>query len=156
MKSFFQSFILGTLAALATLITFSVQLPTWILFVAWTSYFLFGKNIKSSLSALAQQILGIIIAILITKFGNFLGDKLVSPHGFHFSVLAILTGVFYLSKLPFLNILPAYFLGMVVWFGADPIPNVENVIKIVMTLTTGYCFGWVNDRLNTQINPGSQ
>jgi len=75
MKSFLQALRLGLLAGLASLFTFYASLPTWVLFLTWTSYFLFGQNIKSSCWVYVQQLLGILLAILIIYLGNILADR---------------------------------------------------------------------------------
>lgn len=151
MKSFLQASTLGILASLATLATFSASLPTWVLFLGWTSYFLLGKNIKSSLLVYAQQILGILLAILIIAFGNFLVAKF-GTIWFHCSVAVILTVVFYLTKLKKLNMLPAYFLGMIIWFGLNAALTLEEITKASIALFTGFVFGWANDKLNKRID----
>ncbi|MCX2680364.1 DUF1097 domain-containing protein [Galbibacter sp. EGI 63066] len=149
-KSFLQSLTLGALASSATLFTFTTSLPTWVLFLGWTSYFLLGKNVKSSLLVFIQQLLGILLAILIIAFGNFLVEKL-GAIWFHLSVAIILTAVFYVTKLKTLNVLPAYFLGMIIWFGLNTTPTWEETTKAGIALFAGFVFGWINDNLNKKL-----
>jgi|GEM_PF-1484142 len=46
MESYLQALVLGIWASLATLFRFLASLPTWVLFLGWTSYFLLGQNIQ--------------------------------------------------------------------------------------------------------------
>ncbi|MBC7934570.1 MAG: DUF1097 domain-containing protein [Rhizobacter sp.] len=154
MKTFLQALTLGILASLATLITFSGNLPTWVLFLGWTSFFLFGKSIKSSFFIYIQQLLGIFLAIFIIAFGNLLIEKLSSVW-FHISVLIVLTAMFYLSKLKTLNILPAYFLGMIIWFGLNTAPAFVEITKTGIALFAGFVFGWINNTVNKKFTHGS-
>ncbi|NIJ56119.1 DUF1097 family protein [Dyadobacter arcticus] len=74
---------------------------TWVLFLAWTSYYLFGQDIKSSLLIYIQQMLGISIAIVIICYGNYLERKF-GPLLFHCSVTVIMVGVYFTCQ----NFLP--------------------------------------------------
>lgn len=150
MKSFLQALTLGLLAGLASLLTFSADLPTWVLFLGWTSYFLFGQKTKSTFYVYIQQLIGILLAISIIYFGNFLSERLGSQW-FHCSVFVILFGVFYVTKFKIFNELTAYFLGMVVWFGLDTDPTLEKILKVTVTLFTGFLFGWINTNINRKI-----
>lgn len=150
MKSSLLALALGLLASSATLFTFSANLPTWVLFLGWTSYFLLSKNIRSSLLIYIQQLLGILLAILIISLGDFLVEKF-GAIWFHCSVAIILTAVFYVTKLKTLNVLPAYFLGMIVWFGLQTNPTLVEIAKAGGTLFAGFVFAWINDKLNKRI-----
>ncbi len=137
------------MAALATYLTFSTKMPTWVLFLAWTSYFLLGGNIKSCVLTFIQQVLGILIAIVIIYCGNSLAQSLGSLW-FHCSVTVIMFGVFYLSKLRVLNNLSAYFLGMIVWFGLGVNPTLGEIFEASISLLIGYSFGFTNEFLNNK------
>ncbi|THD31491.1 MAG: DUF1097 domain-containing protein [Flavobacterium johnsoniae] len=150
MKSFFQALTLGILAGMASLITFLSDLPTWILFLGWTSYFLFGQKTKSFFYVYTQQLIGVLLAILIIYLGNFLSERLGSQW-FHCSVFVILFSVFYVTKLKVFNDLTAYFLGMIIWFGLATDPTLEKILIVAVTLFTGFLSGWINLNLNKRI-----
>ncbi|PRD47433.1 DUF1097 domain-containing protein [Sphingobacterium haloxyli] len=143
MQSFYKAISLGILASLATIFTFSLNLPTWVLFLGWTSLSLLSPTKQVSLKIYIQQLFGILIAIIIVFFGNFLIENL-SQIWFHLSVGIVLTGVFYVTKLKTLNVLPAYFIGMIVWFGLNAEPTIEQALKSSVSLFLGFLFGWVN------------
>ena len=46
---------MGALGALAVFISFSFHWPTWTLFIAWLSYYIFGKSLKSAFYTLIQD-----------------------------------------------------------------------------------------------------
>ena len=155
MKSFKQALILGLVGAIAVFTTSYFQLPTWVLFIAWVSYYLFGTNPKSALLVFTQQILGVIIAIIIQYFGIKLSEPF-GALGFPLVVFIVMIGVYYISKLKYLNNIPAYFLGMIVWFGSNETYNFNLFIVLGFTLIVGYIFAWVNVEINEKINLKSQ
>jgi len=150
MKSFLLALTLGILAGLASWFTFLTSLPTWVLFLAWTSYFLFGQNIKSTFLIFIQMLLGILLAIIIIYLGDFLEDNLGSQW-FHCSVAIVLFATFYVTKLKVLNMLTAYFLGMVIWFASNTELNWKEIFKVAIVLIIGLLFGWLNHNINKQI-----
>ncbi|WP_415405789.1 DUF1097 domain-containing protein [Sulfurovum sp. CS9] len=134
---------LGVVAAISVFISSSLALPTWVLFIAWTSYYLFEANLKSASIVLVQQILGIFIAIVIQYGGTRLSHPL-GELGFPLMVFVVMTAIFYISKLKYINNIPAYFLGMIVWFGSQTEPNLKTIIVLSLTLIAGYFFAWLN------------
>lgn len=124
MKSLSHALTMGLMGAIAVFVSFSWHFPAWILFITWVSYYLFGKNIKNVSLIFIQQLLGILLAIIIQHLGTLLSKEL-GVFGFSIVVFIIITGVYYLSKLKYLNVIPAYFLGMIIWFGSHTQPNVK-------------------------------
>lgn len=147
MVTFLSAITMGIMAALAVLSSFYLALPTWVLFIAWTSYYLFESNIKSSVVVFIQQILGILIAILI-QYGS---TALSEPLGFPIVVFLVMSMVFYISKLKYLNNIPAYFLGMIVWFGSQTQPNVNTILLLSVTLALGFLFAMLNSMISQDI-----
>ena len=145
---------MGGTGAIAVFFASYLGILTWVLFVAWVSYYLFGANVKTAALTLIQQTLGICIAIIIQYAGIYLSEY-SSFLGFPIAVLLVMIGVFYISKLKFLNNTPAYFLGMIVWFGADTDIALINATWLVTTLFLGYLFAWINLALSNRIEPKS-
>lgn len=143
MKSFQQAITMGLISAIAVFISSYFQLPIWVLFMAWVSYYLFDMNLKSALTIFTQQVLGILIAIIIQYGGTEL-KALVGDFGFPIIIFIIMSGVFYISKLKHFNNIPAYFLGMIVWFGSSTPYSINRFLLLGITLIMGYIFAWIN------------
>ena len=117
MKSFKQAFTMGLTGATAVFIATYFGLPTWVLFMAWVSYYLFGTNIKKAFLIFIQQVFG----------------------------------VFYISKIKYLNVIPAYFLGMIIGFGSKSEININMLLILTITLLIGYTFAWINVIISNHI-----
>ena len=82
--------------------------------------------------------------------GNNLSEHSAS-FGFPIAVLIAMIGVFYISILNYLNNIPAYFLGMIVWFGSNIEIEINNISLLGITLLSGYIFAWTNAAFSNQI-----
>lgn len=144
MKTFINAIILGLFGAIAVTVSFILQLQTWVLFLAWVSYYLFGKSIKSSIPIFIQIILGIIMGIAIqatsTIFGNMFGSI-----GFQLAVFLFIGSLAYLTKIRGLNNIPAWFIGLIILFGAHPKIEAESIFILLATIVIGFTFAWLND-----------
>lgn len=150
MKSFKQALTMGITGATAVFTASYFGLSTWVLFMACVSYYLFGTNIKTAFLIFIQQVFGILIAIIIQYLGSYLSETFTS-FGFPIIVFIIMIGVFYLKKLKYLNIIPAYFLGMIIWFGSKSEVNISIFSLLTITLLIGYIFAWINVSISEQI-----
>ncbi|WP_034044920.1 DUF1097 domain-containing protein [Wocania ichthyoenteri] len=150
MKSLKQAFTMGLTGAIAVFIASYFGLPTWVLFMAWVSYYLFGTKTKTAFIILIQQIFGILIAMVIQYLGTYLSE-ISASFGFPIIVFLVMIGVFYISKLKYLNNIPAYFLGMIIWFGSNSKIDINILSLLGITLFTGYTFAWINVTINEQI-----
>jgi len=148
--SFMQALTMGFIGATAVFTASFFHLPIWVLFVAWVSYYLFGAKPKSSLLIFIQQILGILIAITIQYGGGQL-TQYIGMLGNPVMVFIVISAVFYISKAKYLNNIPAYFLGMIVWFGLQSEIIVSSFLLLVMTLIVGFTFAWLNETLSKKI-----
>ena len=148
MKSFFQAVATGLIGALATSLAFALDFPVWVVFVCWVSYYVFGKTATTAVSTFVQQLLGIAIAIAIQIVGTLLGTKL-GGIGLPL-VQALLVGALtYVTKAPILNILPAYFTGMIIWHSQQAEPRGELFLELALTMLIGHSFAWLNDYVHT-------
>lgn len=154
MKSLKQALTMGLTGAIAVFTASFFGLPTWVLFMAWVSYYLFGTKTKTALLILIQQVFGILIAMIIQYFGTYFSETLGSL-GFPLIVFIVMIGVFYISKLKYLNTIPAYFLGMIVWFGSKSQTDVNLFLLLIITLLSGYVFAWINVSVSEQIESKS-
>lgn len=151
MKSLKQALTIGFTGAIAVFTASYFGLPTWVLFMAWVSYYLFGTKTKTAFLILIQQVFGILIAMIIQYLGAFLSETL-AVFGFLIIVLVVMIGVFYISKLKYLNNIPAYFLGMIIWFGSNSEIDISILLLLGITLFSGYAFAWINVTISDRID----
>ncbi len=150
MKSIKQALTMGLTRVTAVFTASYFGLPTWVLFIAWINYYLFGTNIKTAFLIFIQQVFGILIAIIIQYLGNYLSETLTS-FWFSVTIFIVMIRVFYVSKLKYLNIIPAYFLGMIIWFGSNSEININILLLLTITLLIDYTFTWINVIISEQI-----
>ncbi len=143
MKSLIQALSLGLIGAVAVFTSTFFQLPTWILFIAWISYYLFGATPRKAGSSFIQQSLGILIGMLI----QFLGTntfEVLNQFSSAFAVFLVISLLFFVSKLKHLNQLPAYFLGITCWFGSSSAIQLSSFFQLTLALLVGYLFAWIS------------
>jgi hypothetical protein len=145
MKTFQTAVLFGLFGAVAVSVSFAAQWPTWVMFIAWVSYYLFGKNIKNSASALIQIISGIVLGALIQFVGMFLGSYL-GAFGLPLSIFIFIGSLAYLSKIKGLTSIPAWFLGLIVFFGIHPKLEPLSLLELVVPLIFGFVFAFLNDK----------
>lgn len=150
MESLKQALTMGLTGAVAVFTASLFGLPTWVLFMAWVSYYLFGTKIKTALLILVQQVFGVLIAMIIQYLGTYFSGTLGSL-GFPIIVFIVMIGVFYISKLKYLNTIPAYFLGMIVWFSSKTQIDINMFLVLIATLFFGYVFAWINVSISERI-----
>jgi len=150
MKTFSIGLILGLFGAVAVAISFALQWPTWVMFVAWVSYYLFGKTLKTSLPVLIQIALGIIMGVLIQASGKWLSGYF-GGLGLPVAVFFFIGSLAYISQLKKLNCIPAWFLGLIIFFGAHPPIAPLPVIALFIPIIAGFLFAWLNDSAVQQV-----
>jgi hypothetical protein len=141
---------LGIIAAIATYLTGVLGWPTWVLFISWACYFLFGADPKTSGFGLFQVALGVIIGmifwILVPVFMQAapgLGLNLT------LSVMVFLLVIIlvFLKYTPVSNI-AAYFVGVPILFAAAGgamtgfVPDIPHLLVLLGCVALGYAFGY--------------
>ncbi len=101
--------------SVAVTVSFSQQWPTWVMFVAWVSFYIFGKTWKSSLWAFLQIALGMCMAVLIQVTAGLL-SPLIGTFGFAASVFLYIGSLAYFARTGKLSNIPAWFLGLIILF----------------------------------------
>lgn len=144
MKTVTTAIILGLFGAIAVFVSSSLNWPTWIIFLAWVSYYLFGKSIKTSLPILLQMVLGIIMGLLIQVTGYYFANNL-GIIGFPLAVFFFIGSLAFISKVKLLNNIPAWFLGLIVFFGIHPKMELIPLLSLSIPLMAGFIFAWSND-----------
>jgi hypothetical protein len=150
MKTFSTGLILGLFGAVAVAISFALQWPTWVMFIAWVSYYLFGKTLKTSLPVLIQIVMGIILGVLIQTTGKWLSGY-IGGLGLPIAVFFFIGSLAYISQLKKLNSIPAWFLGLIIFFGVHPPMVPLTIMKLFIPIIAGFLFAWLNDSAVQQV-----
>lgn len=135
---------MGLCGALAVFISFSMGWATWVMFLAWVSYYLFGKSIKVYPLSFLQIILGIALAVLIQSLSGLLVPT-IGALGFPLTVFVLIGSLAYISKINGLNNIPAWFLGLIIFFGVHPELQIIPVLSLLVPILSGVVFALLND-----------
>lgn len=92
-----QALSLGFMGALAIFTASCFNLPTWVLFIAWVSFHLFGTNAKTAYYIFTQQFFGILIGMFIQYLGIYLSSQIASL-GFPSAVFIAMIGILYFKN----------------------------------------------------------
>ncbi|TSE08311.1 MULTISPECIES: DUF1097 domain-containing protein [Aquimarina] len=144
MKTFLTALVMGLCGALAVFISFSMGWTTWVMFLAWVSYYLFGKSIKIYTPSFLQIILGIVMGVLIQSLASLLSPVL-GVLGFPLIVFVLIGSLAYISKIKELNNIPAWFLGLIIFFGVHPELQIIPVLRLLVPTVAGVVFALIND-----------
>ncbi|QOG00801.1 DUF1097 domain-containing protein [Flavobacterium sp. MDT1-60] len=155
MKTFQTAVLFGLFGAAAVSISFAAGWPTWVMFIAWVSYYIFGRNIKNSASAFIQIILGLLMGAMIQFTGMFLGGYL-GAFGLPVSIFIFIGSLAYLSKIKSLSSIPAWFLGLIVFFGIHPKLEPLSLLELAVPLLFGFVFAFLNDTAVHKIQPNPE
>jgi hypothetical protein len=155
MKTFSIGIILGLFGAVAVAVSFALQWPTWVMFVAWVSYYLFGKTLKTSFPVFIQIVLGIVMGILIQATGKWLSQH-IGVLGLPAAVFFFIGSLAYISQLKKLNSIPAWFLGLIIFFGVHPTIAPVPIMELFTPIIAGFVFAWLNDSAVQQVIPRNQ
>ncbi|MDD7887992.1 DUF1097 domain-containing protein [Flavivirga sp. 57AJ16] len=147
MKEFLKAITMGACGALAVLISFSLHWPTWVLFIAWLSYYIFGKSLKTAIYSLIPITTGIIMGIIIQTLGGTLISYL-GAIGFPLAVFLLISSLTYLSKIKLLSNIPAWFVGLIIFFGVHPALEFKPVLSLFIPIIAGLFFAFTNDAIS--------
>lgn len=134
----------GLFGAIAVTVSFSQQWPTWVMFIAWVSFYIFGKKWQSLMWAFLQIVLGICMAVLIQLTAGLL-SLLISQFGFPVSVFLYIGSLAYFARTKKLNNIPAWFLGLIILFGIHPPLEPLPILKLLIPIISGFVFAWMNN-----------
>lgn len=144
MKTFKTAILFGLFGAVAVSISFAAHWPTWVMFIAWVSYYIFGRNIKSSLFAFIQIVLGLLMGAMIQLTGLFLSNYF-GPLGLPVSIFIFIGSLAYISKIKILSSIPSWFLGLIVFFGIHPKIELLTLLELLIPIIFGFLFAFLND-----------
>lgn len=167
-KLFFYAICVSILAGVVDLVTNLMQGSgiiatgaslTFITFICWAAYFLFGANLKGAWSAFLGLIVGIIAAKLMFVLVGVFADA-----GLNVSLIAIPLAVFILvvfmllcEKVPYFNNVAAIFLGTGMFFGLMGIPTIASqgfttvAFGELLYAAIGFAAGWLTIAIRVAI-----
>jgi hypothetical protein len=142
MKLLTQALIVGTIAAFAVFISNTFELISWALFLSWACYFIFGPQMRDSILAYLQILIGVGIGVgLITTTIAF------EPHLGEWTLIILVFflagGLTFMELVEPFNNIPAYYVGMIIVFASGLVPNIETVSQLTLPITIGFSLGWI-------------
>lgn len=142
-----QAFIVGVMSAIAVMLTLQLNLYTWVLFMGWVSFFVFGKEPKQILFSFIQIVLGMGVGILMMVKGHFLTD-LIGEAGPPIAIIIVMAiFMYFIPNLKPINTIPAYFMGIIIFFGTHPELKVMEIGLILLTVIIGFSFAWTTQKI---------
>ncbi len=125
----------------------------WVAFQAWAMYFLAGCTIKGGIKTLIGYLVGCLASIAIIAFGASLIESL-GFWAFPTSLMILVIPVICLEKVPWLDFIPAIFVGAGAFFGMMNYVDGATFCK-ALTVEMIYCviglvFGFVTVALRTK------
>ncbi len=136
---------MGATGALAVYLSFSLGLITWILFLAWVSYYFLGKSLLLVLKNLPPMVGGVFMGLVISILANWLSTFLGSLSLPIFVFMGV-GSIAFASRIKVLGNIPAWFIGLIVFFGAHPTFEAIAFLKLFGTILLGIGFAVVNDK----------
>jgi hypothetical protein len=144
-----RALIVGVMSAIAVVSTHQLNLHTWVLFMAWVSFFIFGNEPKQMVISFTQIVIGIGIGVVLMLKSKFL-TAYIGDAGLPIAVVVIIATFMYLvPRLKPLNTIPIYFMGLIIFFGTHPVLNFSEVGLVVLTVVTGFFFAWTTSKLES-------
>lgn len=143
MHTFFVSLIMGLFGAIAVTTSSHFSWPTWVMFIAWVSYYLFGKSLKTAKMSFIQILCGILMGIAMQTTAGFLAGTLGSL-SFPVTVFFFIGALAYITKIKNLNNIPAWFIGLIVFFGVHPQIDLLPILSLLPPIVAGFTFAHLN------------
>lgn len=126
----------------ATLSAVVLELPVWAMFIGWISFFTRGFNFKAGLINLGCVLIGLSLGI---AGAHLLGA--LSPHLGAYAigavVMVITVSALSLARLPVLNNLLGFFLGLVSYFASHLPPTPGSFASLSLAAAIGATAGFL-------------
>lgn len=132
--------VVGAMAGVALGVTEALGFRPWVLFLAWVGYGLLGASLKAGCKLIAGFGVGAAAGMATVIHGEALGpwlDSFAMP-----LALALSCGLLAaLEKRPPLDVVPAYFLGMIAFFAAGAEPSMHLLWSLTAAAAIGVVWG---------------
>lgn len=136
-------------AAIAALVSASLQWPVWAMFVGWVAYFTRGGTWRSGIANY-----GCLGAGLALGIGAAHAIALAQPHvgaaALPLVVFVVASVVLSLRATPPLNNLLCYFLGLIAFFAAHQPPTLSTLLALAAPTALGGLAAWVSTWLQAR------
>jgi hypothetical protein len=163
----------GILAGIVTLVSNLLQTGgiitkaasmTFISFICWAAYFLFGANLKGAWSAFLGMIVGILAAILMFVLTtHFAGAGMnVMKIAMPLAVVILVIFMLLFEKVPHFNNIAAIFLGTGMFFGLMGTPAIAAkgywivFLGELLYAVIGFTAGWITIAIRTAVSKGAK
>lgn len=144
MNTLFVSLIMGAFGAIAVATSSFLSWPTWVMFIAWVSYYVFGRSLKTTKVSFIQIICGILMGISMQVTAGFL-TGILGNLGFPAAVFLFIGSLTYITKIKILNNIPAWFIGLIIFFGIHPQIAPLAILALLPPIVAGFTFAYLND-----------
>ncbi|MGH1352292.1 MAG: DUF1097 domain-containing protein [Methyloligellaceae bacterium] len=138
-------------ASIAAVATAGIGWPVWAMFIGWVAFFTGPQTpigaLRSYLCVAMGIAIGNIAALGLSQILPSLGFYAFAPVVFIVAVL-VLT----LRAIPFANIIPAYFLGLIAFFAAHITPGLYSFIETALVCTLGGITALIVHTCQSQLN----
>lgn len=151
MKTFIFGSLMGIFGAFAVFLSITIGWPSWVLFMAWVCFYLFGKSIKKSLNIYLQIVLGIGLGVLIESLGGYF-SVYIGIWGMYMAIFLLIGSLAFITKIKALGDIAAWFIGLIVFFGVGPDIEILPITKmLLLPLIAGFVFAYVLDTIVTNL-----
>jgi hypothetical protein len=120
----------------ATLSAVVLEVPVWAMFVGWLAFFTRGLNLRHGLVNLTCVMIGVGLGIgaahTLAALGPHLGAYAISAVVFVITVVALS-----LAKVPVINNLLGFFLGLVTYFASHLPPSLGTLVQLGLAAAVG-------------------
>jgi hypothetical protein len=141
-------------AAAAATTSAGLGWPVWAMFIGWVAFFTGGHSWKGAVSSYVCVALGIALGnVAVIGIGTLL--PFIDYLAFGLVVFVVAIVVVSLRSLPWLNNIPAYFLGLIAFFAAHMEPGVAAFLELAAVGAIGSSAAWIAHRLQGRILQGS-
>lgn len=134
--------IVGLVAATAVWLSGVASLPSWLIFLSWVSYFIFGPGVRRAAWATLHILLGLVLGLVILRL-----NAALAPHFGQWALVGlVLVAAMLLTLLErarAMNNIPAYYIGAIGMFAAGVPPNIAELAPLYLAVALGFGFGWL-------------
>ena len=115
---------------------------SWVTFMVWTAYTLFGKTWRSGVKMYLSFCAGILCGFLVRTLEGGLDPGIgVWSAGVAVGLAIVLLSL--LEDTPPLNDVPAYFLGAIAFFATEAKPSPQIFVSMLTAAAIGLGIGWL-------------
>lgn len=130
----------GVVTAAATHLAGVAGVPAWVMFIPWAAYFLVGATLAAGIKMYASMACGIGLGMVATLLSGLLAPALGSL-ALPAIVVGIAGGLTFCERVPALDCIPAYYLGIVTYFASGREVSVAAYGELVLVAAAGVVFG---------------